>query len=75
VGDPAATIHENPDLPSGFRCKGGQMPRELLGQEAFRRNPTPRKALELADLAGFQTVGVAEDLDEWPLDAGGRRRG
>ena len=51
------------------------MPRELLGQEAFRRNPAPRKALELADLAGFQTVGVAEDLDEWPLDAGGRRRG
>jgi hypothetical protein len=48
------------------------MPRKLLGQEAFGRKPAPREALELADLAGFQTVGVAEDLDECSLDAGGR---
>jgi hypothetical protein len=74
VGDGTATIHENPHLPSGFRCECGQMPRKLLGQEAFGRKPAPREALELTDLAGFQTVGVAEDLDECSLDADDRQK-
>ncbi len=76
VGDVAAAVHQDAHLPPGLEREGGQLPRQFLGDEALGRQPAPREAFELAHLAGFETAGIAEDLDEESLDVwAGRRRG
>jgi hypothetical protein len=47
------------------------MARELLVEQALGRQPAPRQALELTDLAGLQAVRVAENRDGG-LPRGGR---
>jgi hypothetical protein len=39
------------------------MARELVGNQPLRREPTPSEALQLANLTGFEAVGVSEDPD------------
>ena len=64
VGNGAATVDQHPHLASGLGREGSQRPHEVLGDQALGGNPTSREALELADLAGFQTMRIAEYLDE-----------
>jgi len=40
----------------------GEVAGELLGEEPLGREPTPVEALEQADLAGLEALGVAEEL-------------
>jgi hypothetical protein len=63
VGNAAATIDQHADLATGLGREGRQVSRKLVSDQALGRHPAPREALELADLAGFEAVGVAEDLD------------
>jgi hypothetical protein len=71
VGDAAAAIDQHTDLATGLGREGRQMPCELVGDQALGRHPAPREALELADLASFEAVGIAEDLDGVPSTPGG----
>jgi hypothetical protein len=63
VGHAATPIHQHADLAPGLVGEPAQLPRQLLGDQALRREPSAGQALELADLTGLQTVGVAEDPD------------
>jgi hypothetical protein len=48
-----------------------QLAREVLGDEALRGKMAPGEALELADLAGLEAVGVPEDADGIASRCGG----
>ena len=61
--DIAPSVGENPDLPSDIVADLAQLPSELVAHQAIGGEPTLKKALELADLAGLEAAGIAEDLN------------
>jgi len=65
-----AAVDEHAYLPSGLVGEAAELAGELLGDEPFRGKMTAREALELADLAGLEAVGVPEDADGSPSPRG-----
>jgi hypothetical protein len=63
VLDVASSIDEDPDLAPDFPADLRQLACELVADEAVGGKAPPEQALELADLIGLQTAGVAEYLD------------
>ena len=63
MGDGAPAVHEHAHLAAGLVGDGGEMARELLGDQSLRGKPAPREALQLANLTRFEAVGVSEDPD------------
>ena len=63
MGDGAGPIDQHADLAPGLAGQLREVPREFLGDQAIGGNLTPEEALELADLAGLQPMGVSEDAD------------
>jgi len=64
VGDGPAAIHQRAHLAARLEREGRQLARELLREQALRRQVAPLQTLELPDLAGLEAVCVAEDADE-----------
>jgi hypothetical protein len=63
VGDVTSPIHERTYLTTRFVGEAGEVPGELLRYQALRGERTLAETLELTDLAGLQTLRVAEDRD------------
>jgi hypothetical protein len=63
MGHRAAPIHEDADLPADLVGELGQLASELVGDEAIGREMAAVEALERADLAGLESLGVSEDAD------------
>jgi hypothetical protein len=64
VGDRAAPVDEDADLTTDLTGQLRQLAGELVAHQPLRREATPHETLELADLGGFEAVGVAEYLDD-----------
>jgi hypothetical protein len=58
-----AAVHQHAHPPPDLGADGAELSGELLGEQAFRRKPAAEQTLELANLAGLEALGVAEDLD------------
>ena len=43
-----------------------------MSQQPISRDPATEETLKLTDLVGFETVGIAEELDKRLLMLGGR---
>ena len=63
VLDIPSSIRENADLSSDVVADLGQLPSELVAHQAVGGEPTLEETLELADLAGLEAAGIAEDLN------------
>jgi hypothetical protein len=63
VRDLAAAIDEHAHLPTRLVREAAELPRDLLGDEAFRRQSAPQQALEISELARLQALGIAVDRD------------
>jgi len=59
----SAAIHEHADLSVDVATDLAELAGEFLGQNLIGGDPAPEEALELADLTGLETVGIAVDLD------------
>ncbi|HTY19082.1 MAG TPA: hypothetical protein VMH82_15235 [Myxococcota bacterium] len=59
----AASVHEHADLSPDLVRQLGQLAGELVGDEAVGGEAAPIEALDRADLARFEALGVAEDAD------------
>jgi hypothetical protein len=70
--DRAAAVDQDAHLAAGLAAEPRHRPREILVDEAIRRNPAPGEAFELTDLMGLEAVCVAEDLDGCSLGGAGR---
>ena len=68
--DQPAAIEQHPYLASNLVADFGQVPRELLRDQAIGRHPTPEEALELPSLAGLEAVRITEDFDGKCLESG-----
>jgi hypothetical protein len=71
VGHLATPVDEHADLAAGLVGERRELAREVLGDEPLRGEVAPREALELADLAGLEAVGVPEDADGIASRSGG----
>jgi hypothetical protein len=63
VRDGAAPVDEHAHLAADLMGDLGQLAREFLGDEATCGKSAPVEALESTDLAGFEALRVAGDLD------------
>ena len=61
--DVAAAIDQDADLSANLPADLGQPPREFLREQRIGGDAAPGEALEPANLAGFEAVRIAEDLD------------
>ena len=61
--DRAPAIDQNADLTTNLVADLAEVASELIAEHPIGGDPAPEEALDLADLAGFETVGVAVDLD------------
>ena len=64
VLDGPRPVEKHPHLPSDLPRQLGQLPGELVRDEAVCVESSPDQALEGLDLAGFEAVGIAVNLDE-----------
>jgi hypothetical protein len=58
-----APVHEHADRPADVAADLGELAGELVGDQAVGRKVAAVEALERADLAGLEALGVAEDAD------------
>ena len=63
MGHRTRAIDQHTDLTSGLAGELGQLPRELVRDQAIGGDVAPEKAFERADLARLQPMGIAEDAD------------
>jgi hypothetical protein len=56
-------IDQHADLAPDFASELGQLPRELVRDQAIGGDVAPEEAFERADLARLQPMGIAEDTD------------
>jgi hypothetical protein len=74
VGDVSPAVDEHADLAPDVPADLGELAGELVGDEAIGPQAASVEALDGADLAGLQPMGVAEDLDTaTPLGSRERR--
>jgi len=59
----SASVDEDADLPADLVRELGQLAGELVGDEAVGGEAAPVEALERANLARLEALGVAEDAD------------
>jgi hypothetical protein len=75
VRDGAATIHQHAHRPPDVVTQLRELAGELVGDQAIRGKVAAVEALERADLARLQALGVAEDADGVRLLEEGPGRG
>ncbi len=82
VLDGPRPVDEHADLTTDLARELGQLARQLVRDEAVCAEAPPEQALKGLDLAGFEAVGIAVNLDEvlllpnrWRGPFEGRRRG
>jgi putative heme degradation protein len=63
VGHTAAPVDQDADLAADLSAQLGELARELVAEQDVRVETSTEQALELLDLVGLQTAGVAVDLD------------
>jgi hypothetical protein len=63
VGHVAPAVDQDTDLAPDVAADLGELTRELVGEDTVRWEAALVEALDGADLAGLQAVGVAKDLD------------
>jgi hypothetical protein len=63
VGDVTPPVHQDTYLAADVAADLGELAGELVADEAVAGQPALVEALDGADLAGLETVGVAGDLD------------
>ena len=61
--DLAAASNQDADLSVNVATDLCQLSRKLLGEQPVGRNAAPEKALEPAEVAGLEAMGVAKDLN------------
>jgi hypothetical protein len=69
VGDGSPAVHQDADLASDLPADLRQLPCQLVVEQRVGGEAATEETLELASLAGLESVGVAEDLDGRLLDA------
>jgi hypothetical protein len=67
----SASVDEDADRPADVVAQLRELPGELVGDEAIGRQVAAVEALEGADLARLEALGVAEDADGCGSPAGG----
>ncbi|MEE2673844.1 MAG: hypothetical protein VX466_08620 [Myxococcota bacterium] len=63
MGDVAPAVHEHADFASDLAADLGELAGKLVREEPVGGQAALVEALDRADLAGLQAVGIAEDLD------------
>jgi hypothetical protein len=63
VGHRAPAVDEDTHLAADLRSDLGQAAGELLGDQSFGRETATEQALQGANLAGTEALGVSEDSD------------
>jgi hypothetical protein len=63
VGHFAAAVDENADLAADFETDLREFASEFVADDALGRNPASGESFQSANLAGFETAGVAVDVD------------
>jgi hypothetical protein len=74
VGDGSAPVDQHADLAPGLTGQLREVPRELVGDQAIRRDLPPEETLEPSDLVGLQPMGISEDADGLTLPGSSRSR-
>jgi hypothetical protein len=63
VGHFAAAVDENSDLAADFETDLREFASEFVTDDALGRNPASGESFQSANLVGFETAGVAVDVD------------
>ncbi len=63
MGDFAAAIDEDSDLAPDLETDFGEFAGELVAYDALDRNAASGKSFQPAYLTGFETAGIAVDVD------------
>ncbi|MFP6605121.1 MAG: hypothetical protein VCC67_00685 [Myxococcota bacterium] len=63
MGDVTPAVHEDADLAPDLAADLGELAGKLVREEPVCREAALVEALDGADLAGFQAMGIAKDLD------------
>jgi hypothetical protein len=63
VGHFAAAIDENSDLAADLETDLREFASDLVADDALDRKAAPGESFQAAYLAGFETAGVAVDVD------------
>jgi len=71
----AAPVHEHAHRPPDLVAQGGELAGELVGEQAVGGKVAAVEALERANLARLEALGVAEDADGCGTPAGRREDG
>jgi hypothetical protein len=66
----AAPLHQDTDLAADFEADLGEFAGQLLTDHALDRHAATKETLQSSDLIGFETAGVANDVDGGPLPGG-----
>jgi hypothetical protein len=67
VGHRAAALQQHSDLAADFEADLREFSGQFVTDHALDRHAAPGETLQSADLTGFETAGVADDLDGSPL--------